>query len=942
MINRIMRSAPRLNKMAMTLRPHLFKILITIFAGSIAAIACTWSLMTDHSVRFNYYRSGRAFYRLPPLPIMYDSTTGKELTVRELEESDYDPDLPSVSADPNRPDPAVSDPANVWAQVTSAVENKDLAKVGELTKRYLELTKYEMRDDTTGIQWNRNSAVDMLDALSALKQGSKPEAVAEYVTARRLMVEVDPTGANEPLTPTTTDRNLADNWAYLNAARMSFSPELSDQATAAFRTHAAKYPRSEKNEAVLYMIAKLSMQASYSFQQVGCGITGTNGDDIDPSKVEPVEKCRDENWSAAIDGFRHLIQKYPNGRYTRDAESWLGFLYKRGGERAESLAVYYRLLGDPSDRVMRLAAKKSLQVMGHEYDDETLDKVEKLVAGDRDAAMAYAYHRIYNVAVDSTNVEFEQWCCYGDNKWQEEQDERTRVTNEHDAGKHEIKRVVRFATAMMKRYPQAKMAGGFVVRVAEAQIELQDYAEAQKMAEKALELGVSGDLRAEALWIKGSSEHQRKDLAAARRTFTKLIAEFPDNKLTEGARRLLAMTAEDQGDLETALEQYLALKYDYDAAYYTDVLMETDRLAKFVGSHAGSPEYDKLLYALGVRYMRDGRWKDARASFVRVRTKTTISEEQLDTGESGAEPFAKEPEWGVSDPSVIKTAWVMQDLKTIEIMEHLEQVISAADGDEAKAEAMYQLASFQYDSDPLLFYDPAAWQGQRFELLEQLSNGDDMRLPNETQTIFEYSQSHEPLARAILIYDQILERYPQTKAAKDALFSVVVAHERLSDLNPYWRNIYESGLFVGTRHQTNKDIRQLYPKFRWPLSRLGWEASTRTVNGGPAYPALPKPPPKLSITQRIERKLKKYADIFEAKVSPKIERAADDYFSFLRGIFYGLIAIMIMFAAGYAVLIATHFRTLRGNGTVVALRSEHALELLPGTESRVEKVIDDR
>lgn len=923
------------------LRNNVVRNVIVLLAGAVTALACGWSMFTDHSVRFNSFRNGRGFYRLPPLPIMYDPKTGRDITVAEVGVENYDGEMLADTTAPNRHDPATSDPANVWGQIGEAIDSEDLAKAGNLTRRYLDLTALPTVDEESDRQAHRNSAYDILDAMTALKQGSKPAAVKEYLAARYRFVPAVVPNDDEQIA--AADVNLRDNWDYLTAAHIDSQTEP-DKALQAFREHAAKYPHSEKNEAVLYTIAKLTLESSYSFQNSGCGIMGKEifGDDIDPSKVEPFEKCRDESWTAAINGFRRLMQKYPNGRYFNDARSWLGYLYRRGGARAESLAEYYRLLGDPSDRATRLAAKKSLQVMGHEYDDATLDKVEKLIAGDRNAAMAYAYHRIYNYAIDYTYTEFENWCCYGDDKWQQEQDEKTRVADAQTKGKHELDRIVRFATAMMKRYPQAKLTGGFVLRVAESQIELQNYTDALKMADKALGLGVSGGLRAEALWIKGSSEHQHKNFAAARSTFNKLIAEFPDAKLTEGARRLLAMTAEDQGDLETALEQYLALKYDYDAAYYTDVLMETDRLAKFVGSHAGSPEYDKLLYALGVRYMRDGRWEDARASFVRVRTKTTISEEQLDTGEDGAEPFAKEPEWGVSDSSAIKTAWVMQDLKTIEIMEHLEQAVASADGDEAKAEALYQLASFQYDSDPLLFYDPAAWQGQRFELLEQLSNGDDMRLPNETQTIFEYSQSHEPLARAILIYDQILERYPRTKAAKDALFSVVVAHERLSDLNPYWRNIYESGLFVGTRHQTNKDIRQLYPKFRWPLSRLGWEASTRTVNGGPAYPALPKPPPKLSITQRIERKLKKYADIVEAKVSPKIEKAADDYFSFLRGIFYGLIAIMIMFAAGYAVLIATHFRTLRGNGTIVALRSEHALELLPGTESRVEKVIDDR
>jgi hypothetical protein len=49
-----------------------------------------------------------------------------------------------------------------------------------------------------------------------------------------------------------------------------------------------------------------------------------------------------------------------------------------------------------------------------------------------------------------------------------------------------------------------------------------------------------------------------KHLAAARATFNQAHhGIFPNARLTEGARRLLAMTAEDQCDVETALEQYL-------------------------------------------------------------------------------------------------------------------------------------------------------------------------------------------------------------------------------------------------------------------------------------------------------------------------------------------------------------------------------------------------
>ena len=205
------------------------------------------------------------------------------------------------------------------------------------------------------------------------------------------------------------------------------------------------------------------------------------------------------------------------------------------------------------------------------------------------------------------------------------------------------------------------------------------------------------------------------------------------------------MVAEDQDDLETALEQYLELGYDYDVAYFVDVLMPTDRLAKFVEKHGKSPQIDKLQYALGIRYMRENRWNEARTILRRVQT--TFAPSVSDSDNSDKYLFAKEPDWDCRSP-LIKTSWVMQDLKTIDVLEGLEQAVESANGDEAKAEALYQLASYQFDANSLLFYDPAAWQGQRFELLSQLDSSESLRLPNESQLIFEYSQSHETMARS--------------------------------------------------------------------------------------------------------------------------------------------------------------------------------------------------
>ncbi len=777
----------------------------------------------------------------------------------------------------------------------------------------------------------------MLDAMTALHQGSNVSSVKAYLDARHAFAVPLPPDDEQIKGKVTEDRNLSDNWDYLRAAVLT-NKGSKDEALKAFENHQSKYPHSEKNESAMYMASKLRMDLSYSSENIKCEIAEKSvpEEEIDPPQTEPKEKCQDENRQTAVKSFQQLMQKYPNGRYFNDARGWLGHLYLHGGEDALALAEYYRMLGDPSNWNARLEAKKSLQMIGHEYDDETLDKVEKIIAGDANTAMAYAYHRIYNYAIDLTYQYVDNWyrTDYDSNN-----ERKKEVATATSTGNHELTRIVSFATLMMKRYPASKVSAGFVLRIAEAQLELQNSTEALIQARKALSLGLQGELRAQALWIKGSCEHQAKDFKAARATFNQLIAEFPKAKLTEGARRLLALTAEDQGDLETALDQYLALDYEYDVAYFVDVLLPTDRLAKFVSNRENIPQHDQLLYALGVRLMRDKRWNEARAALRKVHTKQLASAEYYGSDTDEEARFVKEPDWDWNEKAGIKTSWVMQDLKTIDVLEHLEQTVDTALGDEAKAEAMYQLASFQFDADELLFYNPAAWKGQRYELLFQLDQSKSMRFPDESQIIFEYSQSHETLARAIPIYLEIVNRYPQTRAARDALFSAAVADERLSNLNPYWREIYARGLFAGSQPVDFADLNRLYPNYRWPRSRNGWEPSTRTVNGGPGWAPKPTPLPKLTRTQNFERKFKRYFGAVEGWVTPKLLAVTSGYAAYVRGWLDLLIDAVGVLLAGYFVFLGFHFRRHLAAAIKRLIYPEAPQEVLLNSESRLEKVI---
>lgn len=485
-----------------------------------------------------------------------------------------------------------------------------------------------------------------------------------------------------------------------------------------------------------------------------------------------------------------------------------------------------------------------------------------------------------------------------------------------------------------------------MLRVAQAQFELQNYAEALNLARKALAMGVNGDARAQALWIKGSAEHQRKDFQAARATFNQLIAAFPKANLTEGARRLLAMTAEDQGDFETALEQYLALHYDYDVAYFADVLLPTDRLAKFIRNHQQVTQYNELVYALGIRYLRDNRWNEARAMLRQVQTNAgPRSEDWQIAGPAPRRSFDKEPDWEWRENPYIKTSWIMQDLKTIDVLERLEQAIDTAQGDEAKAEAMYQLASYQFDANALLFYNPVAWRGQRYWLLSDLDGSEHLRLPNESQIIFNHAQSHETVARAIPIYLEIVNHFPQTKAAKDALYTAAVAHQHLSNLNPYWRSIYGQGLFVGSQLVTYADVKRNYPRYQLPRGTNGWEAATRTVNGGPGWapPPKPKPLPRLTRTQKLKRLWERMIHPLQTSIQHKMVEAEERYTAHLWRCLYAVLAALGLAGLWYARVIGTHYWKQQQQEDITQLSLDFSTaisaSLAPSAESRVEKII---
>lgn len=115
----------------------------------------------------------------------------------------------------------------------------------------------------------------------------------------------------------------------------------------------------------------------------------------------------------------------------------------------------------------------------------------------------------------------------------------------------------------------------------------------------------------------------------------------------------------------------------------------------------------------------------------------------------------------------IRPHWIEQDLKTADNLEGLEKAVDLAEGEEAKAEALYQLASYHYQGT-LLFYNPAAWRGVRHYRLSYLDSHGYYRQPGEAQLLSKHMQQHDRAAHALPIFLEVVRRFPNARAARDA------------------------------------------------------------------------------------------------------------------------------------------------------------------------------
>jgi outer membrane protein assembly factor BamD (BamD/ComL family) len=817
---------------------------VCVLSLVVTAIGCAW-VGTYHSVRFNDFQSEREMGRLPPLPTMANGMNDLRLYWAQESGDDY------TYEDVEKGETDIKD---LWQRAGSAESNGDWSLERELLGDYLKHTAISREPGFC--QPCRNSAIDRLDALSAITHGSSQANVQAYLKARHAFDsdKTDPEEIERTLEPIKSEFNLKDNVAYLRAAETYRANEF-EEAAKAFAKLAASYSHSEKREAALFMAAVATMKSSNTYVEA----SGNSDYTDDGSTIEI-----DEAWHEAFSAFQRLMHDYPHGRYFNDARGWLAYLLLRKHDRAGAMIEYYRLLAS-DDENARIQGAFSLTFVRSCATENEMSQVEKTLESEPRVALAYAYHNIYNYAIDPGSDYPDYHELDRDESGPTDYESRERRREEIDeewqqhrdlVGRTERSRVLNFAKRLLSHYPSLQVGGAFALRAAQASVELDDNQNAVTFVERALRSGLHGDQRAQALWTLGIAEHRLRQFDKARKAFETLLKEFPVSSLTEGTRRSLAMIAEDSGDIDTALEQYIALDYNIDVAYFVDTLMTTEQLTGFLERHPDSPKANEFTYALAIRYLRADRWQDARQTLARVRTASTPNYSAYSYfGDcDGTETVdcwdPKDPETDSDGNLIITPALVMRDVQTANDLEALELKVNEAVGDEAKAEALYQVASYQYQARSLLFYNPLASPG--YWNLGLLSGKGKYRAPNESQILWNATQERERLARALNVYLEVVDRFPQTRAARDALYTAAVCHERLSNYNPYWRGIYQAGLHAGKRMVTYEDVKTAYPNYQLPRGTYGWQPASRNVNGGPGFQPPPKPPVRPTKTARVK------------------------------------------------------------------------------------------
>jgi outer membrane protein assembly factor BamD (BamD/ComL family) len=348
----------------------------------------------------------------------------------------------------------------------------------------------------------------------------------------------------------------------------------------------------------------------------------------------------------------------------------------------------------------------------------------------------------------------------------------------------DLKSLAQLADAIVAAHPATRLSAVVQVRLAEVYYRQRQYDKALHWATDQTGAERPYD---RALYVRGATLQKLGRSKEALAAFRTLLARCPLSPLRHGAWEETAILCEALGDRIGALEQYFALDYTADIAYLLDSRMSISEVEACLrrfrrGRHTAARSYyyssysqnggtlhyserELLTYTLGVLELRADHWDAAERWFKQLKSK------RLRRFSQGRTQWATR-----SSPDPLTAA---RDLR------RLSAAVKTAPDDNARASALYKVATYYYTHGTLLLYNSLLWQNERawdygFILAPNRKDVGDAA----TRA---YMYRHEVYARVLALCKQIAERYPNAPVAPQALYRAACSARFLANFNGWWR-----------------------------------------------------------------------------------------------------------------------------------------------------------
>lgn len=306
-----------------------------------------------------------------------------------------------------------------------------------------------------------------------------------------------------------------------------------------------------------------------------------------------------------------------------------------------------------------------------------------------------------------------------------------------------------------------------LARLASVALKFKDAKRARRYADRALRLSDEKDAHALATFTLATLDRRAGRKSASRAKYAAIVRRWPKSYLAGGARENLTLLNEQLDDLGAALDQYGALGYREDFAYMIDVRMTSGQLARYIATRPRHPQRPTLIYTLGMRYLREGKWSQAETSFDRLDADQRRRFASMRGNYIGDEK--------TQDP-----------METLKALQRLDLNVRRAKGRNAKAAALFAMGDYYYRHGNLLLYSPPAWQGLRSVVISHSWNYAVAR-PEDDRALKRHHGEHEAISHALRLYRRVVKEYPETPIAPRAAYWGACAANRLADFANYWR-----------------------------------------------------------------------------------------------------------------------------------------------------------